>query len=210
MTEDNYEQPPVDMPGEAASAQPFFDAIHENIDVTRVSPKLLRKAAKACLALAEEMVAEKEKVIEHFSIKNKKLCVALHDLKKERETYDEAINGADAELNRLREENQKLSACIDRLTAECLAHIDEKARIAAENKRLEDELKRAEKIYSSAMEASEKELSETRSIYNRMASEFEVAKRDAAHYRTRTATAEEHARKLYDVIESLASIGRNL
>lgn len=59
-------------------------------------------------------------------------------------------------------------------------------------------------------EGYEKELSETRAIYARQTMELEIAKRDAAHFRTRTATAEEHARKLYDVIESLAAIGRNL
>lgn len=111
------------------------------------------------------------------------------ELDKAEETYTSAVLLATEEFNTA--------------SKSALTEIGElKARITE----LEAEADKDQKIKQDI----EKELSETRAIYARMASEHEVVKRDAAQFRTRTATAEEHARKLYDVIESLASIGRNL
>lgn len=45
---------------ETKPEQPFFDAIHETIDITRVQPGKLRKAATACLELAQAMVEKAE------------------------------------------------------------------------------------------------------------------------------------------------------
>ena len=198
----------AEIPAEASPLTRMQRAVIEASPRVKVDVEAL---AEACLAVAEAMV--EEAVTNARSNGRDELSTTKLAYAKEIDTLKARITEMEVEAN----EDRKIKKDQKREVAELERKLSFALQSASE---FEKEMKGSLDLYSHKckeldgyeleIKGLQKELSETRAIYNRMASEFEVAKRDAAHFRTRTATAEEHARKLYDVIESLASIGRNL
>lgn len=228
---------PIDMPVEREPEQPFFDAIHENIDVTRVPHRMLRSAAKACLALAEEM---SEEAVTHARESNRTEMAELRKATGEEiSALTNMVRERDSRINDMDEENQKLSACIDRLTAECLAHIDEHARIAAENKatidnlektlvaandhvnrltgeleRIEDayknkcrELDKAETVYTDAGNSMTEELSVLRKTHARLIEDNKKLWADNTELKSDLSSATARNEHLRRIIADLATHG---
>lgn len=130
--EDTREEIPVEMPPE----QPFFDAIHENIDVSRVQPGKMRNAAKACSEIAEAMVEEAvtnarqnnrrdmDEMRKAFDVEageakahieklNKQIAdmnIHIGEIQAKRDTTEEELNELRATHARLIVDNQKLWA----------------------------------------------------------------------------------------------------
>lgn len=139
---------PIDMPAEIEMSpeQPFFDAIHENIDVTRVSPGKLRAAAKACLALADTMVdaskAEMRKAFQDEAAGVANEISALTNMVRDRDTeiaeLKARITEMEAEANEGRRIRKDLGKELSEIRAAHARLIDENAKLWKDNAELHE------------------------------------------------------------------------